>query len=380
MTLHLQTPEKSEIRGARKILEFLAREGKYDEPRKLATLAECFQISENRVSTIYRSLRNRRRYSKGEDPRGGYRGDDILRLGEENISGAIYVIEDNDYEGHDLDYGALRYEATLPDVSNRTIRRSLRKEGIGRYIARTEDELDYTYTQSRIKFALEQLEIRPKSIDWRNVLFTDEFYFGQGQEENRHYIFRRLGQRNKLECIRRVSKKKTGRKKGPKRDENPRNDEETKDVHFFAIIGYDFKKFIEYKPRNSNGKMSSRQYIDEFLIPEILPLIKARPDLILEEDLDGSYTSREVIKFKRENNISYYLNARSSPDLSVVETIAGISKNSFRRRARFTREDVRAEALRSFDSITLNQINNSVDSMPARLHAVIDNKGQKTQY
>lgn len=126
--------------------------------------------------------------------------------------------------------------------------------------------------------------------------------------------------------------------------------------------------------------MSSRQYIDEFLIPEILPLIKARPDLILEEDLDGSYTSREVIKFKRENNISYYLNARSSPDLSVVETIAGISKNSFRRRARFTREDVRAEALRSFDSITLNQINNSVDSMPARLHAVIDNKGQKTQY
>lgn len=126
--------------------------------------------------------------------------------------------------------------------------------------------------------------------------------------------------------------------------------------------------------------MSSRQYIDEFLIPEILPLIKARPDLILEEDLDGSHTSREVIKFKRENNISYYLNARSSPDLSVVETIAGISKNSFRRRARFTREDVRAEALRSFDSITLNQINNSVDSMPARLHAVIDNKGQKTQY
>lgn len=126
--------------------------------------------------------------------------------------------------------------------------------------------------------------------------------------------------------------------------------------------------------------MSSRQYIDEFLIPEILPLIKARPDLILEEDLDGSHTSREVIKFKRENNISYYLNARSSPDLSVVETIAGILKNSFRRRARFTREDVRVEALRSFDSITLNQINNSVDSMPARLHAVIDNKGQKTQY
>lgn len=126
--------------------------------------------------------------------------------------------------------------------------------------------------------------------------------------------------------------------------------------------------------------MSSRQYIDEFLIPEILPLIKARPDLILEEDLDGSYTSREVIKFKRENNISYYLNARSSPDLSVVETIVGISKNLFRRRARFIREDVQAEALRSFNSITLNQINNSVDSMPARLHAVIDNKGQKTQY
>jgi hypothetical protein len=126
--------------------------------------------------------------------------------------------------------------------------------------------------------------------------------------------------------------------------------------------------------------MSSRQYIDEFLEPVILPLLKENLDLIIEEDRDGSHTSRLVLDFKEKNGISYYLNAYTSPDLSVVETIAGISKNSFRKNARFTRDDVRAEAERSFESITYKQINNSVDSMPARLHAVIANKGQKTQF
>ena len=126
--------------------------------------------------------------------------------------------------------------------------------------------------------------------------------------------------------------------------------------------------------------MSSRQYIDEFLIPIILPLFKENPDLILEEDADGSHTSKETIAFKKKHGINYYINARSSPDFSAVEIVADISKNNFRKRARYTKEDVRAEAIISLENVTFEQINNSIDSMPDRFHACIRNRGQKTQY
>lgn len=79
------------------------------------------------------------------------------------MNGTVAAIEKNDHEGHDLDYSPLRYEATLPDVSYRAIRRGLQKVGIARYTARTEEELDKEYARLRVAFAAEQLKIRPIS-------------------------------------------------------------------------------------------------------------------------------------------------------------------------------------------------------------------------
>ena len=379
MPEHADTPKKCEARGAKKILEFLAREGRYNEPRKNATIAEAIGLNnEAHASRLCSSSRDRRTYGDDE-PRGGYRGDDVLRLGQEQINDAVAIIEENDYEGHDLDSGSLRYEANLPDVSDRTLRRRLKDDAdIKKYIARTEEELDEKHAADRVEFAKEQLRIRPKKEDYRDILFTDEFHYGQGYEENRHYIYRRAGTRNRPDCIRRIAKRAKGsksRKKGPKRDPIPRNDEESKDVHFFVIAGYDFFEFYEYKPRNINGKMSSEQYIEEFLKPIVLDILKRRPGSIIEEDVDGSHVSKKTTEFKEKNGIPYYINARTSPDFSVVETIAGISKTRFRKNPRFTREDVRAEAIRSLRAITKKQVNNAVDSMPARYNVCLENKG-----
>ena len=60
--------------------------------------------------------------------------------------------------------------------------------------------------------------------------------------------------------------------------------------------------------------------------------------------------------------------------------LAGISKTEFRKSPRLTKGDVRDEAIRSWNLITQEAINNTVESMPSRLKAVIDNGGQKTQY
>lgn len=173
MPPHFDTPRKAEIQGAKKYIEFLERErGEPIEKRKLATLAVCFKTSEKQISTTCASKRARRTLGDDET-RGGYRGDEVLRFGEEQVRDATRVIEQNGHEGHNLDYGSLRHEAQLPDVCDKTIQRNLRKsERIGRFIAFTKEELELELAEHRVERVRELLKERPKKEDWRNVLFS----------------------------------------------------------------------------------------------------------------------------------------------------------------------------------------------------------------
>jgi hypothetical protein len=385
MPPHFDTPTKSKILGAKQFIDFLKeKEGPQAKKHKLDDIAECFNTSTKQVSKICSQKRPRRTLE--EETRGGYRGDDILHLTKENLNDAEEVIENNGYDGHNLDFGALRHEAQLPRVSERTLQKRLREEkNIGRYIAATKEEVSPEDAAARVTFAEYLLRTFPTKEAFRQIRFSDEFHYGYGDEENKHYIFRKKGieERKKPDCIRLISSRKQAKKKkedAPKRD-NERNDEATKEVHFFAIVGYDFKPpLYEYTvPSNKNGKMSANVYID-ILKKNIEPLLKRGDDFILEEDRDGAHYAKSVLKYKESIGLKYYLNAKDSPDLSVVETCAGISKTEFRKGPRVTVEDIRGEAIRSWNLITQKSINNAIDSMPARCRAVIDARGQKTLF
>jgi hypothetical protein len=165
MPPHYDTPKKSKILGGAEFAHFL--EEKYGQKFKriVGDLEECFGTGSGQVSRILKA--NEPRRTRGEnETRGGYRGDEVLQFGEEQARVAADVIEENGYEGHNLDYGSLRHEAQLPDVTDRTIRDGLsRFEDIGRFIARTEDELDDKHAAIRVSFAEEGLRLRPKPAD-----------------------------------------------------------------------------------------------------------------------------------------------------------------------------------------------------------------------
>lgn len=219
MPKHLETPTKCRILGAKELFDSLEKEGAL-RGRKgggISRIAKVFELDRSVVSKVVSKGRERRRFESNSEPRGGYRGDDILRFGEENLDEAEAIIEDNGYEGHDLTPAGLRYEANLPRVSDRTIARHLRKRSIGRYIPITKKEVSKDIAAARVEFAKKMLRNYPSKESFRKIRFSDEFYYGFGIEENRHYIYRKRGirERTKPDCIRLVN---DPRKKGPKRD------------------------------------------------------------------------------------------------------------------------------------------------------------------
>lgn len=161
---HLRTPQKSQVIGAGAVLDNLKESGQFTGP-KLQTITDTFDFvcNKSHASHILKSTRERRTFEAGQDPRGGYRGDEVLQLQDENLDVAADIIENYGFDGHDLDSGSLRHEANLPDISEDTLRRGLQSRGIGRFIARTEVELSPKHARIREDFAEENLAKRPKS-------------------------------------------------------------------------------------------------------------------------------------------------------------------------------------------------------------------------
>jgi hypothetical protein len=69
-----------------------------------------------------------------------------------------------------------------------------------------------------------------------------------------------------------------------------------------------------------------------------------------------------------------------SPDLNVIEHIWAIIKDDIRRQNPTTRDALRHAVVRAWNRIPQQQIDHMIDSMPARLQAVIDAKGGNTRW
>ena len=96
-------------------------------------------------------------------------------------------------------------------------------------------------------------------------------------------------------------------------------DKDTKRVHAWAAIGYDYKsKLYRYDTNTSNGKMTQKVYLE--LLQE--ECCSWPSDAVLEEDGDsghGKSNSNPVRTWKEEHNLLYYFNCIHSPDLSLIE-------------------------------------------------------------
>ena len=135
--------------------------------------------------------------------------------------------------------------------------------------------------------------------------------------------------------------------------------------------------------------MSHRVYIDSILEHVVKPWLsdvkRGRIDpFVLEEDGDsghGGGSKRNPVRvWKEENGLKSYFNCPSSPDLSPIENCWQAPKQALRKIPHWDDTTMRAIIDDGWSHVSMDFINERVDTMPDRIQAVLDGHGAMTGY
>jgi hypothetical protein len=223
--------------------------------------------------------------------------------------------------------------------------------------------------KERLEYAKIMLEKYPQKEDWWHIRFSDEVHFGWGPTGPARVI-RKPGERYCNDCL---------------QETNEPDDKAKKRFHCWAAVGHDFKsKLYFYDSGNSNGKMNQETYVHQILEPIVKPWINSKVDFVLEEDRDSAHgigkRSRKglVQQWKAQNGLKSYFNCPSSPDLAPIENCWQPPKQYLRKYPHWDDQTTRELIIEGWERVSQRFIDEKVDSMPKRLHAVIDGDGKMT--
>ena len=100
---------------------------------------------------------------------------------------------------------------------------------------------------------------------------------------------------------------------------------------------------------------------------------------ILEKDNDSGHTGSMTIRWKKEHEVQYYLNAPKSPDLSPIENVWNPLKFHYNSKLHWNEGQAKQHILDVFEhDIKQEWINKLVLSMPERLQDCLARSGALT--
>ena len=339
--------------------------GSWNGEHNLNSIFERLRVSKARGYAILRERTDTDRtfpYGNEVETRGAPK-----RIPQEKIWEMEELLEQADVQERSMSWQALGYEVGL-DVAWRTIQRVMGALDYHKCVACRKGWVNKDLADERLRYAEIMLERYPTKEHWRKVRFSDEVHFGLGPQ-GRLMIIRKPGQRFCKNCIQETAEPA-----------------EKKKVHAWGAIGYNFKSDLVFYdvPLNTNGKMTLKVYRDQILDLIIKPWLQAGQDFVLEEDRDSGHGVSKyniVREWKEEYGLKHYFNCPRSPDLAPIENVWGMDKAYMRKFTHWTKaetEELAAEAWN--EGVSQESINRLVDSMPARLKAVIDMGGKMTGY
>ena len=127
--------------------------------------------------------------------------------------------------------------------------------------------------------------------------------------------------------------------------------------------------------------MSQQVYIDKILNPVVLPMLEAGEDFIMKEDRDSEHDPQDnnnrVRRWKTEKGLNYYINASSSPDLSVIENAFQPLKQKLSNTGHWDEETLFQRANWAWEHcVSYDYINRQIESMEDRMQEVLDGEGR----
>jgi hypothetical protein len=343
---HWDTPSKAGLRATKEYLEV----NRIQHTRR--RLFNYFGMSHRTGNWI---LDGEDRRLHNSEFREEMRGRDLI-FSEADIQKIEKLLYDGGYKARSLPWAALPNAAGVDfDDCGRTVRNALHQNW-RKCVACTRAWTSPSHKKERKKAAFRAGVLRTTAEMWRNVRFSDETHFSYGPE-GKHKVIRKPGERECPDCIQ--------YRTGPEKDEQFR-------CHAWAAIGYNFKSdLIWYDAGNSNGAITQKVYRDQILEPVVKPWLERGDKFIVEEDRASGHghanNCNPAWKWKEKHGLTWYINTAGSPDLTPIENAWKAPKAYLKEHAIWDEEAIVELAEEGWEALTIETINDWVDSMPQRM-------------
>lgn len=132
-----------------------------------------------------------------------------------------------------------------------------------------------------------------------------------------------------------------------------------------------------------DGTVNAARYqtiLSECLLPSLEKLSEFG-EYVFQQDGASCHTAKSTKKWLQDHNIPTLQWPSGSPDLSPIESLWGIMKKRLRDHPQTTKEGLRLELQRIWDTeITPEMCKSLIETMPSRIKAVKNAKGDVSQY
>lgn len=243
-------------------------------------------------------------------------------------------------------------------VSDKTIGRTLNKNGLHGRTARNKPFISKANKKNRLEYAKANVD-RDQDY-WNNVLFTDESKFNIHASDGKVRVWRRIGEALKEKNLKGTVKHGGGG---------------VMVWGCMAAKGVGSLCFID-------GKMNHIKYIN-ILAAELLPSVTRlgiRDTYIFSQDNDPKHTAWNTKQWLLYNTRNQIKTPAQSPDLNPIEHIWAEVERQLRKRVVKTVVELKAALHDIWANIEEDTTRTLVESMKRRLQAVIEAKGGPTKY
>jgi transposase len=236
-------------------------------------------------------------------------------------------------------------------VSNATLSRTFKELGLSRRKLKTKPHWTPSHEKKRVDFALARAN--PK-FDWSKWIFSDEKKFNLDGPDGYKYYWHFKGNESKIFS----------------RDSNSRAS-----VMVWGGISKNGITALMEVPKKCNSKKYC-DLLEEGLIPYY------DDGDIFQQDGASCHTSKETMKFLKENGIETVSWPSKSPDLSPIENVWGwmVKDIYFGKSAYKNVDELKQTVFDSWKRIPDELIDKLIESMPNRMKNVIEMKGKTINY
>lgn len=239
-------------------------------------------------------------------------------------------------------------------ASTRTVQRRLRAAGLFARISVPRPILSESHREARLQFAVRHQLWTP--AHFANVLFTDEAPFFVGSSGGRVWVRLRQGERHPAaQTIPRV------RRPGP---------------HILvwgAIRRSGVGPLVRF-----DGNVTARRYIE--VLNQVVPQIQMNRNFMWMQDNATPHRARCVQQYFADHHIRLLDWPPNSPDLNPMENIWGFISQNMSRSHITTTVQLWHRLQQFWGTISVEQCQHLIDSMPVRLQQVRDRDGGNTDY